>query len=104
MSGCRVVLRKDAAMFRRSSDISCSLDDKSITSSHMDPSLNSTSEPSISSHDTVPRPSYYTGQNDLAFQSLADFLSSIQESELNVGPSSHPPHPYTHPRGKSLRL
>jgi hypothetical protein len=68
----------------------------------MDP--NSTPESSIPPHDTVPGPSHYTGQSDLASQSLAGFLGSIQGSEVNVGPPSHPPHPYTHSHGKPLWL
>lgn len=60
----------------------------------MDPNL--TPESSIPPHDAVPNPSHYTGQNDLASQSLAGFLGSIQGSDVNVGPSSHPRHPYTH--------
>lgn len=91
-------LAQNAAMFHRSSDISCSLTsfkNKSITPSSMDPS--STSESSIPPHDTVPGHSRYTGQNDLASQSLAGFLGS---TGVNVGPSSHLPHPYTLPHGK----
>ena len=106
LSSGRVVLHKmaDAAMFRRASDISCflrvSMTRLSITSSSMDPG--STSESSIPPHGTVPGLSHYTGQNDLASRSLAGFFGSIQGSEVNAGPSSHPPHPYTHSHGKPL--
>jgi hypothetical protein len=80
------------------------LNNENITSSLMDPS--STSESSIPPHDTVPGPSQYTRQNDLASQSLAGFFGSIQESEVNEGLSSgsHAPHPYTYPHGKPLWL
>jgi hypothetical protein len=106
---CRIAaglsrLSQDAAMFRRSSDISCSLrlDNENITSSSMDPSL--TSGSSIPPHDTVPGPSHYTGQNDLAFQSQGCFFGSIRGSEVNEGLSSHAPHPQTHIHGKPLWL